>query len=95
MALRVPPYSCATEIHFAPGTRSRDGPGSGPCIDEGAGLPLVLVHGFASGRGDAAGGEDPGTRHVVVPGNHLSVFQFSDYVNAVQAFLRDVSPLPA
>jgi pimeloyl-ACP methyl ester carboxylesterase len=35
----------------------------------------------------------PGARHVVVPGDHLSVFQYPEFKEAVLAFLGQVAPV--
>jgi pimeloyl-ACP methyl ester carboxylesterase len=61
-------------------------------------IPVMVLVGKDD---DLAGGatklaaKSPGAQHVVVPGDHLTVFQFPDYLAAVHTFLKDASPFKA
>lgn len=59
-------------------------------------LPVLVLIGAEdtlAGPADRLAAAIPGARHVVVPGDHLGVFQKPDYTSAVVSYLGDVSPV--
>ena len=59
-------------------------------------LPVLVLIGAGDTLAGPAGelaAAIPGARHMVVPGDHLSVFQKPDYTAAVVSFLEEVSPV--
>lgn len=63
---------------------------------EQASIPVMVLVGkedtLVGGASELAA-RIPGAHHVIVPGDHLTVFQFPDYLEAVKTFLARVSPV--
>lgn len=62
----------------------------------GVSLPVMVLIGDGDtlvGKADQLAATIPGARHVIVPGDHLTVFNNPEYREAVLQFLGDVSPV--
>jgi len=67
-----------------------------PSLLSAVALPVMVLIGKDDtlvGKADKLAATIPGAKHVVVPGDHLTVFAHPEYTNEVLAFLADVSPV--